>query len=1321
MPLARAMDVAFDGRPLVVQPARVSAYPMNQVWAGYQRPVEQSATASFVSVDLAKTGELSVTPSPEEDLGEPVILPLSWRPKVRREGRTLKIAVDRPRQFAVFFGKDAPVLHVFANPPFDEPHARDEIVFGPGEHDVGVIVPKSGQTVRIEEGAVVYGAIFIAHAHDVTVTGRGIVDGSRLARADHDCAAYKAAAAAGLPGGFYGAEMAVTTFTSAWSTNVVVRGVTFRDPPRWTMIVRAQSKNVLIDNVKIVGCWRYNADGINVCASEDVTIRNSFVRSFDDCIVARGAYLDCGEGPTRNVTAENCVLWCDWGKCLEVWAGHKPCLIENVRYRDIACLAMDAFGCDVTTWFASPATTIRNVTVEDVEFDFARTRYRAKFQKSRQDTAFPRRIRDTANLLQVDVSRYGRYLGNQQHEPAKDLSAFRVNYENLAFRRFKAYGDVPKLVGTVDATTSPHEIRGFAAEDLPAALDLTVKGAVTGGLPDFRREGMSAWKKGSHQIGAVACADGRLTGHVRGGDPFWAVSVKPFRPSATQEVVFRGKSPVGGTGEFFWAPAGARQPTQKTGVSFAWVGDGEWHEYRVRPYWQGEGDVWLLRVDFPNGMTDKGEVGLADFHVVEARRTAPLPLDGAEGVAFSCRSRTRGFGLFRWATDSARGRSKIRFPLSGDGNFHRYYLALAGGATKGRLEDWQFVRAGSDEPLEVRDFRVCAEVPDDKSDILPIDVRWATPACRAGTEGRIEAVLRNVGATSVPSVALRVLDAPKELTCRADAPKLIADGNSELMAVAVKGGRPFEGTVRVAVEAEGKVLSTHDVAVRIGPSLGLAKSAGVPEPRPPKCDYEIGALYFPGWSSAEAWKRVWRTCPERRPYLGWYDEANPEVVDWQVKWLAENGIRVLYVDWYWERGHRHLEHWVKAFQRAKWRKYMKWAIMWANHTPEGTHSEADQRAVTKYWIDHCFNTPEYLTRDGKPVVWIWQSQNLDRDCGPGGCRRLLEISRQMAVEAGFKGIHFMAMKWPEDACTAMAMEPYRDQGFDEVGIYHFLAHGGKAASDRRYAYALVADANPANWRDQQAAGVMPFLPNLSTGWDDRPWNDSREVYGKNAADFRRICAAAKAFADETGVKRLCLAPINEWGEGSYAEPNAEHGFGFYEAVRDTFCEKPAEGWPVNCVPADVGLGPYDLPLPPQPQPVTAWNFTKGDRHGWQTFMGATPMACTAAGVAFTTTSRDPAMHVAFVRLQTKDFASVTVRMKAEGAQGHAALFWAGDREGMRAAACATLPLFADGRFHDYVFRLAGHPEWKGRIGALRFDPCENAGAKITVSSVRLTP
>ena len=82
---------------------------------------------------------------------------------------------------------------------------------------------------------------------------------------------------------------------------------------------------------------------------------------------------------------------------------------------------------------------------------------------------------------------------------------------------------------------------------------------------------------------------------------------------------------------------------------------------------------------------------------------------------------------------------------------------------------------------------------------------------------------------------------------------------------------------------------------------------------------------------------------------------------------------------------------------------------------------------------------------------------------------------------------------------------------------------------------------------------------------------------RKAKPFRQICRDAKEFSDRTGIRRMVLAPLNEWGEGSYAEPNREYGFQMYEAVRDTFARPPRNGrWPLNYAPEEVGLGPYPL-------------------------------------------------------------------------------------------------------------------------------------------------
>ncbi len=533
--------------------------------------------------------------------------------------------------------------------------------------------------------------------------------------------------------------------------------------------------------------------------------------------------------------------------------------------------------------------------------------------------------------------------------------------------------------------------------------------------------------------------------------------------------------------------------------------------------------------------------------------------------------------------------------------------------------------------------------------------------------------------------------------------------------------RSVSGEVRLAVTGAGSDGREVRAQVAFLTDLKLPRAAYVPEPKPVKTDYEIGALYYPGWQSIDRWARIWPVAPERKPVLGWYDEANPEVVDWQIKWAVENGLSYLLVDWYWHKGSQHNDHWIKAFQKARYKSYLKWAVMWANHNAAGSHSEADQRAVAKFWIENYFNTPEYYRIDGKPVVMLWSPQNMERDLGKGGCKRLLDLSRQMAVEAGFKGIFFIAMKWPEGSWSPEVVQGLKDMGFDMTAIYHYMESGRKVDNPRRFSFDLVAESNAAHWRGLQETGILPFLPSLSTGWDDRPWHGDkgREIYGRSVKQFRRICRDAKAFADETGIRRLTLGPLNEWGEGSYAEPCAEFGFGMYEAVRDTFCQKPEAGWPLNFGPRDVGLGPYDLPVPP-PDTGTEWTFSDS-MQGWSAAMGITGVR-TKDGLTFATSTHDPALERMVPAFSAKAFSRIVVRMKIGAAAQRSAcqLFWSSGGTPTEGTSL-SLPLQADGQFHDYVFEVGQCRSWRGRVCRLRFDPCSVSGADVAITGIRLVP
>ncbi|MDR2849180.1 MAG: glycoside hydrolase family 99-like domain-containing protein, partial [Verrucomicrobiota bacterium] len=703
----------------------------------------------------------------------------------------------------------------------------------------------------------------------------------------------------------------------------------------------------------------------------------------------------------------------------------------------------------------------------------------------------------------------------------------------------------------------------------------------------------------------VRVEDGVLKGTMTGLDPFITSPAFSLDATAAQAVRMRVKTTAGGTGNLFWVREGETIPQGKFNVPVTWIGDGEWHTYRIEPYWQGEKKIARVRIDFAvpqeEGATFEmawvqvvdpgaGTAGAPSVPALEAwtttddAATSPplkIPADDAFIVAVELAATEGDEGCIQWATDAVSGLHRKTFRLKPDGRPHTYNVDVGGD------KNWRGnIVLLKVSPANIRSVAVTDE-PQGGADVSVVQARMADALNRAGRAFPLLLQFANSGGADARDVTLAVKALPRGVRV---APGSGWERVPEIPAMGLYTHRlPLEadeavsGDAVFAVSGGGADGQTVTARIEVLPDLKLPRAAYVPEPKPVKSGYEIGALYYPGWASIDSWAHIWPVAPERKPVLGWYDEANPEVVDWQIKWSVENGLSYWLVDWYWDRGRQHNDHWIKAFKQARYRSQLKWAVMWANHNAEGSHSEEDQRAVTKFWIENYFNMPEYYRIDGKPVVMIWSAQNMERDLGGGGggCKRLLELSRRLATEAGYGGIYFIAMKWPEASWESKVVQGYKDMGFDMTSIYHYMHHGGQAADPRRFPFDLVADSNAAQWAGLHETGILPFLPNLSTGWDDRPWHGDRgtEIYGRTVAQFQRICRDAKRFADATGVKRLTLGPLNEWGEGSYAEPNAEFGFGIYEAVRETFCEMPATGWPLNYGPRDVGLGPYDLPPP----------------------------------------------------------------------------------------------------------------------------------------------
>ena len=90
-------------------------------------------------------------------------------------------------------------------------------------------------------------------------------------------------------------------FYIKWCNNVLLKGFTAVDGPSWH-VVPAACDHVVIDDMNIMSRI-VTGDGIDITSSQDVEIKNCFIRSTDDsiCIKAHAdwGYFDgsgCDEG-----------------------------------------------------------------------------------------------------------------------------------------------------------------------------------------------------------------------------------------------------------------------------------------------------------------------------------------------------------------------------------------------------------------------------------------------------------------------------------------------------------------------------------------------------------------------------------------------------------------------------------------------------------------------------------------------------------------------------------------------------------------------------------------------------------------------------------------------------------------------------------------------------------------------------------------------------------------------------------------------------------------------------------------------------------------
>ena len=375
----------------------------------------------------------------------------------------------------------------------------------------------------------------------------------------------------------------------------------------------------------------------------------------------------------------------------------------------------------------------------------------------------------------------------------------------------------------------------------------------------------------------------------------------------------------------------------------------------------------------------------------------------------------------------------------------------------------------------------------------------------------------------------------------------------------------------------------------------------IPEPNPAKTDRIVAAHYYAAWKKGaagihEGFDDLAKQYPDRTPLMGYYDEQNPEVCDWEIKWAVEHGINCFIHCWY-----RKPENFGKqvsvadlrcahglheALFNARFQNYIRFAIMLEASPRWCKTDERDMiDNLMPFWTENYFLRKNYLIIDNKPVLFIFRQQRLN-DCfeSAKSQKDTFDACRDYAKKFGFDGMIFAVCNTSADKAEHNGLV---ERGYD-------FRFGYDSGYESPYDYFTDGDeiikGQCALFEKNLAPDNTRFIPTASCFLDATPrfterWNnlgyrfrERTTIWYLYPEKFKELLIRMKAVTDtlpeNAWARRIIMIDNwNEWDEGHFVAPSHKFGFKYLQAIREALSE--CNNLPDYIMPHDQGFFGYN--------------------------------------------------------------------------------------------------------------------------------------------------